>query len=174
MKRVLAPEKEYSSLKPFFGQNGAKPPFYDPYDSHLHIWVDGVLKSEENHKQMYFSKKVDQSLKRCTYCSVCHEIKSSINKININNHYSDKLFPIGEEGESDKDGEKSNLENGFNYVDSIKLTSSENETENETDLINYEQDLDKVYNSLFLPKRGIYKNYLKVDESDQIDLTDIS
>lgn len=164
MKRVLVAEKEYSSLKPVFGQSGAKPPFYDPYDSHLHIWVDGVLKSEEDHKNMYLSKKVDQSFKRCTYCSVCHEIKPSVNKITIRDHYSDKLFPIMEIA----DDEESQLENRFNYIDrnlTLENTSSESTyVENDKSGTNF----DNMYKSLFLPKRGIYDNYIKVDEESVI------
>lgn len=157
MKRVLAPEKEYSSLKPVFGQKGAAPPFYDPYDAHLHIWVDGILKSEEDHTNMYFSKKTDSELTRCTYCSICHEKKQSIKKINNEVHFSDKLFPIIKEENEDS----YILENKFNYIDKYLENNNENYvkrdlTENKTDF--------KKYKSIFLPNSGIYNDYLVVDD----------
>lgn len=74
MKSVTSDKTEYEAFKPLMGTRG-QPPFYDPNDLHVHVWIKGKLPKEEDPKvPTYNQSKI--SIKDCTYCKVCHKVRN--------------------------------------------------------------------------------------------------
>jgi hypothetical protein len=80
MRRTLIeePQKEHRAkqLKPVYGAiNALEGPYYDPYDIHIHQWINGPLKFPQNHREpVYDNIYPDESGSLKEYCSICHEI----------------------------------------------------------------------------------------------------
>ena len=74
MERISRRKKDRGggALKPLIGTVG-RAPFYDPYDTHIHIWVSGTIPSAQNSKNKYTMAVPKQFTGR--YCKVCHEVK---------------------------------------------------------------------------------------------------
>lgn len=58
--------------KPLYGDFDKPPPYYDPFEQHVHIWKNGTIKSVESQFKKFFSRE-------CSYtgihCSICHSVK---------------------------------------------------------------------------------------------------
>jgi len=88
MRRLLEsntkkPKQIYSSIE------ASEPPYYDPYDIHIHKWTIGIIKDPQNHKEpIYeFSKENEQTYTQRMYCSVCHELNlEKMCNTNFNNY----------------------------------------------------------------------------------------
>ena len=88
MRRLLEsntkkPKQIYSSIE------ASEPPYYDPYDIHIHKWTIGIIKDPQNHKEpIYeFSKENERTYTQRMYCSVCHELNlEKMCNTNFNNY----------------------------------------------------------------------------------------
>ncbi len=71
--------------KPIYSYNSLdSPPFYDPNDLHVHIWIKGNLLKNEDPKSPYYSNELLSTIE-CVYCKICHQIKNQfINKMSNN------------------------------------------------------------------------------------------
>ena len=94
MKRVLAKTK-WSEPKPLpktntrnkdvFGSDG-KPPFYDPYEDHIHLWKVGYkipqLRFLENPFSETRSKmKIQHHQLLARFCSICHKPRRGLDQV---------------------------------------------------------------------------------------------
>lgn len=94
MKRVLAKTK-WSEPKPLpksqprtkdtFGSNG-KPPFYDPFEDHIHIWKVGYKIPNLRFIENPFSEnrgkmKIQHHQLLARFCSICHKPRSSLDQV---------------------------------------------------------------------------------------------
>lgn len=156
MKRVLVQKQDFSGLKPVYG-SGGEPPFYDPYDAHIHKWKTGVVLTVQDHKDPGYksSQNPDNSFKIRKYCTVCHELEklSTISTtVSTTINSIDKLKP--------------NEENKVLHNE-LSLNFSNFEVSPNEDFVSKKEAivLNKYRDDLFTPKEGIYKNYVTFKKS---------
>ena len=125
--KQLIPKVEYGSLEHKTGN--FSPPYYDPFELHIHIWRHGCIPSVENGRKRFFNKKRKEFSGR--YCVVCHNIDDSnqISNIESKDVLPDDILDLNEAMLS------------YNYDDESNLLNSEGKKSIDS---NPFQDLDDI------------------------------
>lgn len=78
LNKLKKKNKKSRPLKPVFdiidARNGTlkgTAPYFDPHQTHVHVWRSGTINSMEDHSKKYFSKIKKPFTGR--YCIICHE-----------------------------------------------------------------------------------------------------
>lgn len=74
MLRVIDYNKNSQKLKQEYNGNIDNPPYYDPYNIHVHNYTKGYIETlqKSNEQEIKTVKNNDDII---TYCKICHEIK---------------------------------------------------------------------------------------------------
>ncbi len=98
MKRVLAktkwsepkphkPQSVNPRIKDHWGTPG-KPPYYDPFEDHIHLWKSGYLISDLRFMENPFSEtrgkaKIQHHQLLARFCAICHKPQTSLDQVLI-------------------------------------------------------------------------------------------
>ena len=171
MKRIIDTEetvKQKSNIKPLynsFSRTNKEIAYYDPTDTHVHIYTTDFLKTEQNHMEQTYRFNEDKNKSNedtyCTYCTICHEIKHDI-ILSRSNVRSIPSLDLIKNNNLSKEIE-------YTYYDIPRINNlkkNEKEIEIETNEKKQEKEKDKGQDErrskLFIPRENIINNYVKI------------
>jgi len=165
MKRVTEEIKQKSNLKPLYNSSveiSTDVAYYDPTDTHVHIFKTDFLQTEQNHMEQTYRYSEDKST-YCTYCIICHKIKHDIilSKSAVRSIHSLDLIKNNNNLSKEKEYTYYDVPL-INYKISREIEKSIEKKEDRDNKEDKDKDKDKLRSKLFINNEGILNNYVKI------------